>query len=107
MISAAQKAPETYAAQLELVLQLAQDERRRRHSPQWKMDMESAINAHADAVDRLYAELYRLLDDRASAGNPVHPSEAPPDLKKELRKQIVTRLKEAIPGMIDEVLDEF
>lgn len=92
---------------LERVLQLAEAERRLRNSPQWKFDLEAALDAHSEAVDRLYDELYRLIDARAKDGDPVHPPKLLPDPRKELKQQIVARLKAELPGMVASVIDEF
>jgi len=92
---------------LERILQMAEAERRCRNSPQWKFDLEGALDDHVEAVDRLYDELYRLLDARASIGDPVHPPKLRPDPRKELKKQIVARLKAELPGMVSSVIDEF
>lgn len=100
-------AAENAADDLEKVLQFAEQERRLRNSPQWKTDMRTAIEAHGEAVDRLYDELYRLLDARASGGDPVHPPKLPPDPAKELKKQIVARLKDALPRLVADIIDDF
>lgn len=92
---------------LERILQLAAAERTLRESPQWKFDWESAFEAHGEACDRLYDELYRQLDQRAAGGDPIHPPKLPPDPRKELKQQIVARLKSELPGMVAAVIDEF
>lgn len=92
---------------LEQILQLAEAERRTRESPLWKSDLDTALDAHSEAVERLYDELYRMLDARATNGDPVHTPKLPPDPRKELKKQIVARLKSELPGMVASVIDEF
>ncbi len=88
------------ADDLERLLQLAQRERKLRDSPQWKVAMKDAFEAHSEAVAALYDELYRQLDHRASSGDSVHVPKLPPDPRKELKKQIVARLKEELPAMV-------
>ena len=92
---------------LERVLQYAEAARRLENSPQWKTDVEVAIDAHGEACERLWDELYRLLDARAAAGDPVHKPRMPPDPRKELKAQIVARLKDELPGMVSSIIDEF
>lgn len=92
---------------LERVLQMADAERRLRDSPQWRTDLESAIEAHSEAVERLYAELYRLLDERADVGSPVEKLRIPPDPRKELKAQIVAKLKQELPSMVASIIDDF
>lgn len=91
----------------EKILQLAEAERRLRNSPQWKFDLEAAFDAHGEAVERLYDALYAALDARINDGEPVHPPRIPPDPRKELKKQIVARLKSELPGLVASVIDEF
>jgi len=92
---------------LDFVLQLAEQERRMRDSSQWKFDLDAAFDAHSEAVENLYRELYRLLDERACIGDPVHPPKLPPDPRKELKKQIVAALKAELPGMVSSIIDQF
>lgn len=92
---------------LERVLQLALAERSLRNSPAWKTDMEGAFEAHGEAVERLYDELYRLLDERTEGSNPVQKLRMPPDPRKELKSQIVQRLKAELPSMVASIIDEF
>jgi hypothetical protein len=93
--------------QLERVLQLAEAERRARDNPLWKTAMEDALEAHSEAVDNLYAELYRLLDERQASGDPVLKPKLPPDPRKELKNEIIARLKEELPSMVASIIDEF
>lgn len=92
---------------LERILQMAEAERRLRNSPQWKFDLEAAFEAHGEAVERLYDELYRLLDARSQNGDPVHAPKLPADPRKELKKQIVARLKCELPGLVASIIGEF
>lgn len=93
--------------QLERVLQLALVERNARNSPRWAAGFEDAFEVHGEAVENLYAELYRLLDEREAGGDPVLKPKIPPDPRKELKKQIIARLKEELPSMVASVIDEF
>ncbi len=95
------------AENLERILQLAESERRLRNSPQWKFDLEAAVDAHGEVVESLYSELYRQLDERSAGGEPVHPPKLAPDPRKELKKQIVAAIKLELPGMISSIIDEF
>jgi hypothetical protein len=92
---------------LERVLRLALAERALRNSPGWRADLEGTIEAHGEACDRLYDELYRLLDEREAAGEPVQRLRMPPDPRKELKAQIVKRLKDELPSMVASIIDEF
>jgi hypothetical protein len=92
---------------LERLLQLADRERKARDSPHWKLDLDLAFEAHGEAVDNLFTELYQLLDERSANGNPVPTLRMPPDPRKELKKQIVARLKQELPSMVASIIDEF
>lgn len=99
-------APEDAAAALDRVLQLAALERGLRNSPAWKSDLDGAVEAHGAACDRLWDELYRLLDARERAGKPVSPPPPPVDQIKELRKAALAHLRAELPAMIAQALDE-
>jgi hypothetical protein len=92
---------------LEHILQLATRERAMRDSPHWKLDLDLAFEAHGEAVENLFAELYRQLDERSATGDPVPSLRMPPDPRKELKKQIVARLKQELPSMVASIIDEF
>jgi hypothetical protein len=92
---------------LERILQLATRERSARDSPHWKLDLDLAFEAHGEAVENLFAELYRQLDERNANGDPVPALRMPPDPRKELKKQIVARLKQELPSMVASIIDEF
>lgn len=91
---------------LERILQLANEERHRRLSPRWQTDMDAAMEAHGEAVERLYAELAAQLDARESVGAPVQRLKRPPDPRKEAAKEIIAHLKTRLPAMIAEALDD-
>ena len=90
------------------ILEIAADERRLRNSPTWKTDLEEAMEAHGDAVDRLYDKLYAILDERAANGAVVKPArrQIVVDPSKAVRKAAVDMLKARLPGMVDAALDE-
>lgn len=89
---------------LDRILALAKAERDARNSPQWKFDMDAAIEKHSDFVERLYGELYRQIDERAADGVPISRWKAPPDATEELRKRITRALKADLPQMISEMV---
>ncbi len=91
----------------ERVLQLAKVARDAANSPQWKTNTGDAVDLHGEACENLWEELYRLLDNRAAAGDPVLKPRMPPDPRKELRKQIVARLREELPSMVESIISEF
>ena len=101
--------PETASVEetLERVLQLAAAERAAQESTLWKSDMDTAFDAHSEAVENLFGALYQLLDARLLSGNPVPKLRMPPDPRKELKKQIVARLKDELPSLVASVIDEF
>src|SRR5690606_31487387 len=100
----------TAEEQLERILQFAEAERRA-HDAMMRAKLvdgfEEVLDAYDEARERLHGELYRLLDERANNGNPVPKLRMPPDPRKELKKQIVARLKEELPSMVASVIDEF
>lgn len=93
-------------AKLDRILELAAAERAARNSPEWKFDLDGAIEKHGDIVDRLYDELYRQIDERASAGMPVSKWKPPPDAVEEMRKRITRAIKSELPGMIADMVSQ-
>jgi hypothetical protein len=55
----------------------------------------------------LWAELFRLLDERERSGDPVPKLRMPPDPRKELKKQIVARLNDELPSLVASIIDDF
>lgn len=92
---------------LERILALAARARKLVDLPGWKSGNDSVIEAHGEACDNLWNELYRQLDARAATGDAVVVPKLPPDPRKELKKQIIAALKEEIPGMVASVIDSF
>lgn len=68
---------------------------------------EAQIEAHGEAFDNLWAELYRQIENREAAGEPVHQPKMPPDPRKELKKEIIAALKAELPGMVSSIIDQF
>lgn len=91
----------------EAILQLARHARDAERSPQWKIAQDDAITAHGEACDALWAELYRQLDARDAEGNPVSKPHIPPDPRKQLKAEIVARLKAELPEMVSSIIDQF
>lgn len=92
---------------LERILVLAERARRTVDLPGWKSGNSDVIEAHGEACDNLWNELYRQLEARVHGDDPVTPPKLPPDPRKELKKQIVAALRENIPGMVASVIDNF
>jgi hypothetical protein len=109
VVATAQTIEPAEADWLERILQLADAERRAHVALMASKghDIETFLDAHGEAVENLHNELYRMLDARATVGNPVPKLRMPPDPRKELKKQIVARLKEELPSMVASVIDEF
>ena len=93
--------------ELEIILRLARRARDAERSPRWKTDIDSAIEAHGEACDDLWGELYRQLDNREAQGNPVQKPHIPPDPRKQLKQEIVARLKAELPEMVNSIIDGF
>lgn len=91
---------------LERILQLAETARRAHNSPKWRMAVDDAVEEHGEACERLWNELYRLLDERAAEGKPVPRWQSPPDAKTELRKKIIRSLKADLPGIIAAAVED-
>lgn len=68
--------------------------------------MDGAAEAYAEACDALWAELDRLLDERAAEGRPVVPKPPPPDPAKALRKRVVARLKAELPPLVADLVED-
>ena len=94
------------AARLDRLLELAAVARRRRDAPEWKRDPGDAIEAYGEACDAVWAELDRLLDERAAEGRPVVPKPPPPDPAKALRKRVVARLKAELPSLVADLVED-
>ena len=69
--------------------------------------LEDRIEAHGEACDNLWAELYRQIENREATGEPVRQSKMPPDPRKELKKEIIAALKAELPGMVSSIIDQF
>jgi hypothetical protein len=92
---------------LERILQLAQAARDAEHSPLWKTSIEQGFEAHGDAVEALYDELYRLLDERRNAGSPIGKPPKATDMRRELKRALVAELKHQLPLMVAEIIEGF
>jgi hypothetical protein len=92
---------------LDVILRLARHARDAERSPQWKIAQDDAIEAHGAACDALWAELYRQLEAREAAGNPVPKPHIPPDPRKQIKQEILARLKADLPEMVSSIIDEF
>jgi hypothetical protein len=91
---------------LEHILQLAEAARRAHQSPKWKIAIDDAVEEHGEACERLWNELYRLLDERQAEGKPVPKWQAPPDVRQEMRKKITRALKADLPAMIAAAVED-
>jgi hypothetical protein len=92
---------------LERILTMAERARRAFDSSLWRTDLDAAVEAHGDACEALWAELYRLLDDRNSSGDPV-PAAKPtrPDLiAKNLKRKFKKELLAELPGMVRSAIE--
>lgn len=92
---------------LEVILRLARRARDAERSPRWNTALEDAVAEHGDACDAVWAELYRQIDEREADGMPVPKPFVPPDPRKQLKQEIVARLKAEIPVMVGSIIDEF
>ncbi|MBP2232467.1 hypothetical protein J2847_005796 [Azospirillum agricola] len=92
-------------ADLERILSLAVTERRLRDHPNWKTAPEAAWEEHGEAVEALYAELYRQIDVRTANGEPLKVPPKPPAPRKELEKRVMAALKAELPGMVRSIID--
>lgn len=90
---------------LEHILRLAKAERDARVSGSWKADMEAAFERHADCIDALFAELYRQLDQRAGAGEPVIAAKHIANVERDLRKKIEKEVKADLQDIVDRYFD--
>lgn len=90
---------------LECILQLARVARDASNSLAWKTDIDGAFEVHGDACDALWAELNRQLDNRAATDNPVMNPAPLPDVRKEVRKQVLAALKAELPDMVSAIID--
>lgn len=91
----------------ERVLQLARRARDLSDGPAWQRNVEDAAEAHAEACEAVWEELYRQIDNRDAEGMPVAKMKMPPDPRKEIKKQIIARLKTELPDMVSHIIDEY
>lgn len=91
----------------ERILQLGRRARDLADGPSWKFNTGDAVEAHGEACEAMWDEIYRQLDNRNAEGLPVVAPKMPPDPRKEIKKQIIARLKAELPDMVSHIIDEF
>lgn len=96
-----------YVETLASILALVKRERSARDSSLWKSDMDVAFHKHGDAIDALFAELYRLLDEQEGSTGPVKAArpQTETEIKREITKRIIQALKEDLPDMVSNIID--
>jgi hypothetical protein len=98
--------PEELASEtLERILRLAAAERAARDSTMWRTDLYGAFEVHGAAVDALHVALYAELGRRIDIGAPIEKPKKPADPIKVAKQHILKTLRERLPDLISEALD--
>lgn len=88
-----------------VILALAKEAIKLQDSPMWNMNPDGAAQAHGEACDRVWAELQRQLGAHDVPDIPTPPS--PHKQMLSVRNEVLKRLKERLPEMIEEAIGKF
>ena len=89
------------------LLLLALDQSRKTSGPLWKADIDAALEAHADACDRVWAEFERQCKKYLEGNEPPPPTrdEIEKDIRKEALAKVREALRQSLPSLIDDALE--